>query len=49
MKGKMNSLQGNTMLSEGEQLGIVVADCEVAKAKKEKENNCLICKIWAGK
>jgi hypothetical protein len=30
----MNSLQGSTTLSEGEQLGIDVADCEVAEAKK---------------
>jgi hypothetical protein len=44
----MNSLKGSTMLSEGEQLGIDVVDCEVAEAKK-KGNCCLIGKIWVGK
>jgi hypothetical protein len=44
----MNGVQKNTMLSEGEQLGIVVDDFEVAEAKKQG-NSCLIGKIWAGK
>jgi hypothetical protein len=47
-KDKMNSLHGSTTLSEGEQLGIEVEDCEIAEAEKQG-NNCLIGKIWAGK
>jgi hypothetical protein len=47
-KVKMNRVRENTMLSEGEQLDIVIDDCEVAEAKKQG-NNCLIGKIWAGK
>jgi hypothetical protein len=45
MEGKMKR---NLTLSEGEQLGILVDDCEVAEAKKQG-HNCLIGKIWAGK
>jgi hypothetical protein len=48
MAAKMNELQKNTTLSEGEQSGIVVDDCQVAAAKKQG-NSCLIGKIWAGK
>jgi hypothetical protein len=44
----MNSERANTKLSEGEQLGIVVDDHEIAEAKKQG-NSCLIGKIWAGK
>jgi hypothetical protein len=48
LRDKMNSLKGSTTLSEGEQLGIDVEDCDGAEAKKQS-NNCLIGKIWAGK
>jgi hypothetical protein len=48
IQDKMNKLQGSTTPSVGEQLGIDVADCEIAGAKKQG-NNCLIGKIWAEK
>ena len=44
----MKSLQGNLKLSEGRQLEILVANCEVVEAKKQG-NNCLIGKIGLGK
>jgi hypothetical protein len=43
-----SKMKRNLTLSEGEQLEILVDDCEVAEAKKQG-NNCLIGKIWAGK
>jgi hypothetical protein len=43
-----DKMRRNLTLSEGEQLEILVDDCEVAEAKKQG-NNCLIGKIWAGK
>jgi hypothetical protein len=44
----MNRVRENIMLSRGEQLDIVVDDCDVEEAKQQG-NNCLIGKIWAGK
>jgi hypothetical protein len=44
----MNRVHENIMLSRGEQLDIVVDDCDVEEAKQQG-NNCLIGKIWAGK
>ena len=32
-KVKMNRVRGNSTLAEGEQLGLVVDECEVAEAK----------------
>jgi hypothetical protein len=44
----MNRARNNTTLSKGEQVDIVVEDCEVA-ATKQQGNSCLIGKIWVGK
>lgn len=48
MAGKMECLDGNITLTEGEQLGITMSDGEIAEAQKQG-TNCLIGKIWAGK